>query len=416
MANGKPGILNRVFPRIFPAKEQRSGGLLTNPSSLFPWLGGGSTKSGVSVDEESALRFAAVYACISKISTTLSTLPFKVIENNGSNRTPRPNHTVSKLISIAPNSEQTAVAFWELIIARANQYGCGYALIIREQGTPTELIPVPNSKVKVCDSEGKTLYKVNGMQDLVLASDMLVIPAFLGRSPITLHRETIAQGLAAAEYMQSFYGQGATTQGFLSTEATFKDEHTRQANESSLQGAITGLGQAHKPPLFGAGIKWNSISVTPADAQYIETNKFTAQEICMIYGVPPFIVGLDSNTTFNNTEQQQIRFVQDLVRPWCIRIEAEVNKKLIMSSELGTFTTKFNINGLMRGDMAARAAFIHQMLADGVMNINEARALEELNSIDGGDEHLVQVNQMPLSYMNAYGAKLSEKGETSNGK
>ena len=135
----------------------------------------------------------------------------------------------------------------------------------------------------------------------------------------------------------------------------------------------------------------------------------------MIYGVPPFIIGLESNTTFNNTEQQQIRFVQDLVRPWCIRIEAEVNKKLFPSTELGTLTSKFNIKGLMRGDMEARASYIHQMLSDGVMSINEARALEELNSNEGGDEHLVQVNQMPLKNMEAYGLKISEKGEQKNG-
>jgi len=410
MAKGST-VISRVFQNIFGSPKKRSGGLINNPGSFFPWIGGGATKSGVSVDEKSALRFSAVYACISKISSTLSTLPFKVIEINGTERTPRPDHPVTRLISIAPNPEQTAVSFWELLIARANQYGCGYALIHRHNGQPLELRPVPNDQVKPMAADGQTLYKIKNIKDPVLASDMLVIPAFLGLSPIALHRETIAQGLAAAEYMQSFYGQGATTQGFLSTEATFTDEATRKSNEASLQGAITGLSQAYKPPLFGAGVKWNPISITPADAQYIETNKFTAQEICMIYGVPPFIIGLESNTTFNNTEQQQIRFVQDLVRPWCIRIEAEVNKKLFPSTELGTLTSKFNIKGLMRGDMEARASYIHQMLSDGVMSINEARALEELNSIEGGDEHLVQVNQMPLKNMEAYGLKISEKGE-----
>ena len=64
-------------------------------------------------------------------------------------------------------------------------------------------------------------------------------------------------------------------------------------------------------------------------------------------------------------------------------------------------------NDLFRGDMQARASFYTQMLQNGVMNINEVRATEELNPTPGGDTHTVQVNQIALDRLGAYSDKIS---------
>jgi HK97 family phage portal protein len=125
-------------------------------------------------------------------------------------------------------------------------------------------------------------------------------------------------------------------------------------------------------------------------------------------GVPPQIVGVNTQTTFSNTEEQGRNFARHTIVPWATRIEQEVNLKLIAEFEREDFFAKFNMQDLMRGDTKARSEFYHQMLTDGVFTINEVRRQEDYNTIGAaGDVHLVQVNQMDLNSMQDYSVKIS---------
>jgi HK97 family phage portal protein len=155
------------------------------------------------------------------------------------------------------------------------------------------------------------------------------------------------------------------------------------------------------------GFKYNRISIGPEEAQFIETRKFQAEEICRIFSVPPALVQLESQTTYNNVEQQNLMFARHTVAPWAKRIEQELASKLLTMREARNHYFKFNLNDLSRGDMAARAQFYTQMLQNGVLTINEVRANEEMNPAASGNSHLVQVNQIDLDKMGAYSDKIS---------
>ena len=159
--------------------------------------------------------------------------------------------------------------------------------------------------------------------------------------------------------------------------------------------------------LLPFGFKYNRISIAPEEAQFIETRKFQAEEICRIFSVPPALVQLESQTTYNNVEQQNLMFARHTVLPWAKRIEQELATKLLTRQEARSHYFKFTLNELFRGDMAARSQFYTQMLQNGVYNINEVRGTENLNPISGGDQHLVQVNLLSLDKMAAYSDKLS---------
>ena len=103
--------------------------------------------------------------------------------------------------------------------------------------------------------------------------------------------------------------------------------------------------------------KYQRITITPDEAQFIETRKFQAEEICRIYSVPPSLVQLPSQTTFNNVEQQNLQFARHTIVPWTKRIEQEINRKLIQSFERPEIYARFDLNDLYRGDMSARANF-----------------------------------------------------------
>ena len=124
------------------------------------------------------------------------------------------------------------------------------------------------------------------------------------------------------------------------------------------------------------------------------------------------MVQLESQTTYNNVEQQNLQFARHTISPWAKRIEQEIDRKLIQSRERPQIYSKFLLNDLYRGDMQSRASFYTQMLQNGVLNINEVREREDLNPTDGGDTHVVQVNQIALDKLGAYSDKLTESNGT----
>jgi HK97 family phage portal protein len=162
--------------------------------------------------------------------------------------------------------------------------------------------------------------------------------------------------------------------------------------------------------LLPFGFKYQRITITPDEAQFIETRKFQAEEICRIYSVPTSLVQLPSQTTFNNVEQQNLQFARHTIAPWAKRIEQEIDRKLIQSFERPDVYSKFNMNDLYRGDLAARTNFYQQMLQSGVMSINEVRGKEQMNPVNGGDQHTIQINQIALDRLGEYSEKVSTDG------
>jgi HK97 family phage portal protein len=139
-----------------------------------------------------------------------------------------------------------------------------------------------------------------------------------------------------------------------------------------------------------------------------EQRDFQNQEICRVFGVPPSLVGVQSNVTYSNTEQQAIQFAKYTIVPWTRKIEQEMNCKLVATEERVNTFTRFDLSDLLRGDSAARANYYDTLTKSGIISINEARAMEDMPPVENGSEHLVQVNQIALSSLPAFSAKLSE--------
>jgi HK97 family phage portal protein len=135
----------------------------------------------------------------------------------------------------------------------------------------------------------------------------------------------------------------------------------------------------------------------PADAQFLETRKFTRQEVCSIFRVPLHKIQDLERSTNNNIEQQSLDYTTNTLQPWLVNIEQEYRLKLLRDSEIDTHYWRHNLNALLRADASARATFYGKMTDIGVMSINEVRELEDMNGIGPeGDRRFVQVNRMPL--------------------
>jgi len=362
----------------------------------------GHTVSGANINETTALTISTVYACTYKIASTVASLGLEVYEKSGREIQPANVHPAYDVIKYRPNEYQTAYEFWETIVSMAVLHGCGYALIERDnRGYVTNLIGLDYYDVDRKFVNGQPVFSVKNV-GMVQAENMLEICNLQRKSPIRLHRENLGLAKAAEEFGAEYFGSGGQMTGILSSDQPLKKEQM-----DIIQGSWNSAARQAGTKLLPFGFKYSRISISPDEAQFIETRKFQAEEICRIFSVPPTLVQLESQTTYNNVEQQNLQFARHTISPWAKRIEQEIDRKLIQSRERPQIYSKFLLNDLYRGDMQSRASFYTQMLQNGVLNINEVREREDLNPTDGGDTHVVQVNQIALDRLGAYSDKIA---------
>ena len=369
----------------------------------------GLTKAGANINESNAMAISTVYACVYKIATTIASLGLDIYERSGKEVHIANVHPAHELIKIKPNAYQTAFEFWETLTASALVYGMGYAVIERdERGFAVALHPVHATDVDLREVKGERVYIVKDF-GAVRPENMLEICNLQRMSPIRLHRENLGLAKSAQDFGAEYFGQSGQMTGVLTSEQPLKKEQMDMIQGSWNHGAA----QAGTK-LMPFGFKYQRISISPDEAQFIETRKFQAEEICRIFSVPPSLVQLPSQTTYNNVEQQNLMYARHTIVPWTQRIEQEIDRKLIPAFQRPEIYTKFRLVDLQRGDSTARANYFTQLLQAGVLSINEVRAEEDMNPVDGGDVHTVQVNQIALDKLGAYSDAIS-KTDSTNG-
>ena len=369
------------------------------------------TVAGASVNEQSALAISTVYACAYKIASTLASLNLEIYQRNGRSITPADGHPAYGIVKDTPNQMMTPYEFWETIISHAVLNGCGYAIIERDgSGYARQLLIADYYEVDrmPTDTEEGYIYRVKNY-GMVQPENMLEICNLQRKSPIRLHRENLGLAKAAQDFGANYFGSDGQMTGILSSDQPLTKEQM-----TVIQGSWNKASGQAGTKLLPFGFKYNRISISPDEAQFIETRKFQAEEICRIFSVPPALVQLESQTTYNNVEQQNLMFARHTISPWAKRIEQEIDRKLLMANERPRIYSKFNLNDLFRGDMQARATFYREMTQIGALSINEVRMKEEMNPVDGGDTHTVQVNQIALDRLGAYSDKISSNETTGN--
>jgi len=386
-----------LFRRVGPFNSNT----IASEMGLYPM-----TKSGATINESSAMAISTVYACVYKISSTIASLGLEVYEREGRNIVQANVHPAYNLVKTKPNNHQTAYEFWESITASAVIYGVGYAIIERDdRGYATQLIPVHYSDVDLRNVKGERVYSIKDV-GIVRPENMLEICNLQRMSPIRLHRENLGLAKSAQDFGAEYFGQSGQMTGVLSSEQPLKKEQM-----DVIQGSWNNGAAQAGTKLMPFGFKYQRISISPDEAQFIQTRSFQAEEICRIFNVPTALVQLPSQTTYNNVEQQNLMFARHTIVPWTQRIEQEIDRKLIPSFDRDVIFSKFKLSDLQRGDSAARANYFTQMLQNGVLSINEVRQEEQLNPIEGGDIHTVQVNQIALDKLEAYSESISKSNE-----
>jgi HK97 family phage portal protein len=215
-----------------------------------------------------------------------------------------------------------------------------------------------------------------------------------GLDSVRLAREAIGLSMAGEKMAGNIYKSGTSINGYLSTEGTLSDE-AREILRKEWSKNFSGTRNAGSVAVLTANLKYNPIQhISAQEAQLIDNRNFQISEICRMFGVQPIMVYHYLNaTTYASVEQMFLSHIVHTMTPWYRLIEASANKNLLTDTEFHKgYYFKFFEQGMLRGDMAAMAAWFKSNIEHGIMSPNDCRELLDMNPYNDGDIFLVPLN------------------------
>nr|DAL34813.1 MAG TPA_asm: portal protein [Caudoviricetes sp.] len=314
---------------FFPGLFQKSQKEMTS-SELSELIGlSYDTYSGRRVSTQLAMQLTSVFSCIRVLAESVGMLPCSLYEQLERGNKRATKERLHKLLAVKPNNYMTPQELWELLIACLCLRGNFYAYKVYALGEVVELLPLdPSCVTPKLNSQWEPEYQVtfpNGKSETLTQQEIWHVRIFtldglVGLSPIAYARQAIGLGLATEEHGSRLFGNGAVTSGVLQTDQYLKDDAYERL-KSDFGERHQGLANAHKPMILEMGLKWQQISLSAEDAQFLETRKFQLEEICRIFRVPLHMVQNTDRATFNNIENLGIGFINYSLVPYLIRIE-----------------------------------------------------------------------------------------------
>lgn len=386
-----------LFSKIF-ASNNASTSAATPDNWLVKLLGGGPTNTGVHVTPNTALRIMAVYACVRILSESIGSLPLHLYMKDGKRKEKATDHPLYHLLHDAPNENNTSSEFREMIQAHLGLRGNGFSTIERNgRGVITSLTPYHSDLVTTRKSlkTGGLYYDIQGVDTGIPARRMLHIRGFsldgvLGLNPIEIARETIGLAVAAENHGAYQLKNGAAPAGLLTYPQKLEKDQRDEVRESWKE-SQGGVNQGDIAIVSG-GVEFKPIGINNSDLQFLETRKFQVTEIARLFRVPPHMIADLDKATFSNIEQQSLDFVIHSLRPWLVRWEQRLNFDLLTKEERKKYFFEFNVDGLLRGDIASRYKSYATGRQWGWLSVNDILQKENSNPIENGDTYLEPLN------------------------
>ena len=379
--------------------------------SQMQLIGGGL---GITVTPLKALGVATVFACVRVIADSVASLPVSVRRKVGDSVMVVPEHPLNDLLSLAPNAEMTA--FDAMFAANANLAlrGNGYLELLRNRyGDVVEMWPVPAEQIQIGRNDKRQLtYRIN--QKTLPAGDVVHVKGvtfngLVGGDLPTVLREVFALAIALQEHGVQFFANGANP-GVNFDFPTEPSPETRKEILKSWEEKNAGVKNAGKPLITGGGVKVNFVRGTQRDAMFEETRKGQDLQICQAFGIPPYKIGLAEGGPKSSAEQAGIEFVNATVLPLTVKwSQALTMRALSAEDRRAGYFVAFDLRALLRGDAAARAAYLKTLVESGIFNVDEAREEEGKAPLPNNEGKIYRV---PLNMVSAADLKQIQSNRT----
>jgi len=366
-----------------------------------------------SLTEATALRYSVFFACNRVLAETFASVSINEYKKQKNGDREVTNDTgLYPILHFAPNDETSRFNFQECMMYQINLGGnfvaerlmngrkiAGFAQIPWEN---YDIIRDPQDRKLKYRIRGATNSAVEATKQVVLNRDQVLhIPGpstngFVGMSLLTYAAAVIRLGSTYNRFNQKFYDNGATPTGMFQSEGVLKDEAYNRLKKD-LKEKYTGLMNAGRPMLLEDGLKYETLTIAPIDAELLSSRKFQVEDICRFFRVQPHLVQHLEKATNNNIEKQSTEFVMYTMLPHFKRVEDNINSQLLTPQQRAAgYYLEFNMASLLRGDQKSMALAFSKGIQWGYFSINDVRRLLNMNSIENGDIHLQPLNMAPI--------------------
>ena len=369
--------------------------------------------------ESTAEKLAVVDRCINVLSDSIAKMPSYLLDVNTRER---PTLPILDLLNLRPNEAMSAFVLNKVTeVSRLTKNGGGFVWIIRDRISeePRELIHIPSQLVDPWrDTKGKVWYDVShpytGDRMRLPSEDVLHYKNYstdgLNSIPVLQRASQVIQaGLAAQAYQQAYYESGGQPAGVLKTttdlggyvkghdgkngtEPVTKKDALRKEWERVHYGPTN----AHRIAILDNGLDYQAITVSMADAQFVESHNTTVLDICNFFGVPAYKVNAGKQS-YESNEQNAIEYVKGTLHPNVLGYEQEDTWKLLLPSQRRKgLALRRNMLAELRGDTDSRGRWYETMHGLGAYSTNDILMHEELPAVPGGDVRMASLNYVPL--------------------
>lgn len=414
---------------------RKSAGTSQQLLSLLSKEGWPFPEDGVGMSRDRAMKISTVNRCVEVLSNSMAVLPIYIM--NEATKERLPNHRLGKVLWGRANEAMTSYDYTRLLLNNEILRGNAYALIYRDRssGDPVELIPLPPDYVDIfVDPSGKLWYvfthPLTGIVTWLRPEDVLHYKAYSedGIQGISILRRastTLDTAQSAQLYENSVWRNGGQPSGVLTTDSDLggmvpdPQDPAKTINRKDLlrrewERIHRGPDNAFRLAVLDLGLKYQPISMTNADAQFVESNDVRVADVCRFFGVPLHLA-FAGKQSYQSNEQNGIEYVTYTLLGYETQWSQEDSYKLLLPGERrGNLRIRRELKVFLRGDTAAQAAWYQSLRINGAYSANEIRALEDLPAIEGGDVYYASLNYGPLdqfremSIMRASGQPVSE--------
>ncbi|MDM0459707.1 phage portal protein [Clostridium perfringens] len=366
-------------------------------------------KLGFSISGKKALKENTVYICTKIRAESIGKLSLKVYKE----REEYKEHELYYLLKYKPNPLMNSINFWKCIEAQRTLKGNAYAYIERnKKGQVTGIYPIDSDNVtKVIDdnnflsSLSKVWYIVidnKGIKHKLYSDEILhfigdiTLDGLIGIAPLEYLKCTVENGRATQEFVNKFFKNGLSTKGVIQYVGDL-DEKAKRTFRKEFESMSNGLENAHSVSLLPLGYQFQPLSLSMADAQFLENSKLTKREIAAAFGMKSYHLNDLERATFNNLTEQQKDFYITTLQPSLTNYEQEMQDKLFSQYEtLKDVRVEFNVDTILRSDIKTRYESYRIGIQSGFLSPNEVRKKENLPAKEGGDELLANGNMIPI--------------------
>lgn len=366
-------------------------------------------KLNFSVRGKRALKENTVYVCTKIRAESIGKLSLKIYKDKEEYK----EHELYYLLRYKPNPLMSSINFWKCLETQRTLKGNSYAYIERDRkGKIIGLYPINSDNVtKIIDddnflsSSSKVWYVVtdkNGKKHKLLPDEMLhfigdiTLDGLIGISPLDYLRCTIENGRATQEFINKFFKNGLSIKGIVQYVGDL-DEKAKKTFRKEFESMSNGLENAHSISLLPFGYQFQPISLSMADAQFLENSKLTKRELAATFGMKSYHLNDLERATFNNLTEQQKDFYVTTLQSSLTVYEQEIQDKLFSQYEtLQDVKAEFNVDTILRSDIKTRYEAYRIGIQGGFIEANEARRRENLPPVEGGDRLLVNGNMIPI--------------------